>query len=124
MFCSRLGEALAAALLGFSLDVVGIIATYAMSGLAFTSHQTDEVRVYRDDGHEWSYVRSIKGGGLSRAFGLAVHAGLLYVGSWDKKQPIRVYSISDGTYVGDIGGGHVKEPLGVTVVDVSDWPAP
>lgn len=121
MWVRRLGETLADALSTFSLDVVGIVASYAMSGLAFTTHQTDEVRVYRDDGREWSYVRSIKGSGLSRAFGLVVHDGLLYVGSWES-QPIRVFSISDGSYVRAIGSAVLKEPLGVTIVDVSDWP--
>lgn len=121
-----MGITLAAALPMLSLDVVGLVAGYALCGsaLIYTSHQSEDVRVWTwtDDSDTCThkFVRKISGGDLKKSFGLWVHAGLLYVGSWQAQSCIHVFNVNDGRFVRAIGSGLLSEPVGVTVVGVPE----
>lgn len=95
-------------------------------GLVYTSHADDKVRAWTGERDDRTMARTIGFGWLSRACGLFVHAGLLYVGSYRSKPPVRSSVLYDcspvrvfegsGGYRWSIGDV-LKSPLGVVVVD-------
>lgn len=125
-FVRSLGEALASALPAFSLDIAGIVVGYALwcAPLLYTAHQSSDVLLStpptEGDPMTFKCVRKFEGDGLAQSFGLWVHAGLLYVGSWGARSCIRVFNVKDGSFVKRIGDGIPNEPVGVTVVAAPD----